>query len=499
MTNLWITPVDLGAAYENSEFADEACRVASNILWAMSGRKYSGTTTVTERYYTVINSFRYQGGSAKDFYPHMVGGRIFNVPTEDWNDSAYQSDGSSSLSRIKLRGKPVQKVHLVRSGHDGTIIPEDKYYVAEHSTLIAYKGVPWPPGNIEVTYTYGSQPPAAGRAAARSFAQQLINSWNGDSCRLPDRITSVTRQGVSYTVLDSQDFLENLRTGIYEIDLFLKTANPAKALAPAKVFSPDMHRARRAAPPKPLPLQVSAAFDVALSKATNWTENQIHACTGPYAWIGTYNTPEWKLELTGYSYAGSNSVIYPESAATFSVVGGVVTVNLSFDYRNTVSAIGLMDPGYWELRARNVNTGATVDLLQGNLQVIKVISGDITPLSPAYEAPTTFTCLQGSTFSKTLRWTDGGYPINLTGYTAAMQVKSSYGSATSIITLSTANGRITIANPTNGELVLTISSEDTADLPTGEYLFDIEVTSLSGTVTRLVQGPFIVLPEVTTV
>ncbi len=39
MTNLWVTPTDLGTTYSDSEYADDACQMASNILWAMSGRK----------------------------------------------------------------------------------------------------------------------------------------------------------------------------------------------------------------------------------------------------------------------------------------------------------------------------------------------------------------------------------------------------------------------------------------------------------------------------
>jgi len=48
MSNLWITPEELGD-YGNYEFSYEAAKAASNLLWAMSGRKYSGVATVTER------------------------------------------------------------------------------------------------------------------------------------------------------------------------------------------------------------------------------------------------------------------------------------------------------------------------------------------------------------------------------------------------------------------------------------------------------------------
>jgi hypothetical protein len=43
--------------------------------------------------------------------------------------------------------------------------------------------------------------------------------------------------------LDPQDFLADGRTGIYAVDLFLKTHNPAQAVRPARVFTPDRPRA----------------------------------------------------------------------------------------------------------------------------------------------------------------------------------------------------------------------------------------------------------------
>ena len=73
---------------------------------------------------------------------------------------------------------------------------------------------------------------------------------------MPQRVTSISRQGVSYTVLDNQDFIDELRTGLYVVDLFLKSTNPDKARAKARVFSPDVPRARRHVP-KPLSLAPS--------------------------------------------------------------------------------------------------------------------------------------------------------------------------------------------------------------------------------------------------
>lgn len=577
MTNLWVTPAELPTTHQDSIYADDACQVASNILWAMSGRKYAGTTTVTERYFTAIDAFRYQGSSAKQFFPHMIGGTVFNLPAEDWNDSAYQSDGSSSLSRIRLRGKPVQEVHLVRSGYDGSIIPNDAYYLADHSTLIAYKGTPWTPGNIEVTYTFGQQPPTAGRHAARVFAIELIKAWEGDDCALPDRVTSVTRQGISYTILDNQDFLENFRTGIYVIDLFLKTANPAKALAPSKVFSPDMPRARRMAGKRPLVLGANATYDVELKASNSWTGAKTFTCSGSLASLAGYNNASYELELVASSWAGTNDVTYSSTAASFRVTGGVTYIDLSFDYKNTYKAVGHTDPGTWVLYAKEVSTGTMIELLEGNLQIVKVSPSDIDKTGVRDSNYALIKVTQGETFSKTIRWRRDSELVNLTGFTAAMQVRTSYstasaslsllsvaGSAVNVssavvadnvatVTTSSAhglvagnvvnlfnltassgdmqyivksaptsntftvsyvasNGTLTLgSSPTSlkianitlggaaGTIVIDLTDEVTAALTTGTYVYDLELTSSTGSKTRLLEGAFVVDAEVTTI
>ena len=49
-TGLWVTVRDLGPQFETSDYAPEAVKAASYLMWALSGRKYTGVTTVTERY-----------------------------------------------------------------------------------------------------------------------------------------------------------------------------------------------------------------------------------------------------------------------------------------------------------------------------------------------------------------------------------------------------------------------------------------------------------------
>lgn len=247
MSNLWITPEELGE-YENTEFSYEAAKSASYLLWALSGRKYSGITTVTERYVCAGRTYRY-GPSVKNNDAVLIDGDIYNIFSDNldfYEDIA--TDGTTSSSRIRLRGRPVIKVHTIRN-RTGEIISPDKYYLVDHSTIHAVTGVRWTPCNVEVTYSYGVEPPTLGKMAARTLAIEFVKLFNNDDeCALPQRITSIARQGVSYTLLDSQDFIQEMRTGLYAVDMFLKSANPHKAVAKARVFTPDVPRARRNTP-----------------------------------------------------------------------------------------------------------------------------------------------------------------------------------------------------------------------------------------------------------
>lgn len=248
MSNLWITPEELGTTFEETEFSYEACKAASNLLWALSGRKYSGVTTVTERYVCATLSYRY-GPSVRNHKAELVLGDIYNIPYTDMDSyTAVTTDGLSPQSRLRLRGRPVQRIHQIRN-RSGVVVNPSSYYLVDHSTIQATTGSKWTPCDIEVTYTYGIEPPTLGKMAARTLALEFCKLWNGDDdCILPQRVTSIARQGVSYTLIDSQEFIDDLRTGLYAVDLFLKSVNPDRARAKARVFTPDVPRARRYTP-----------------------------------------------------------------------------------------------------------------------------------------------------------------------------------------------------------------------------------------------------------
>ena len=101
---------------------------------------------------------------------------------------------------------------------------------------------------------------------------------------------------------------------------------------------------------------------------------------------------------------------------------------------------------------------------------------------------------QGATFSKRLVWRDKNKrPVNLTGYTAKMQVRASASSPVVIFELSTANGRISF--PGAGVVQLDISASDTDTIGAGVY--DLKLYAPAGQEIRFIEGKFTVLPGVT--
>ena len=104
-------------------------------------------------------------------------------------------------------------------------------------------------------------------------------------------------------------------------------------------------------------------------------------------------------------------------------------------------------------------------------------------------------CPQGATFAKQLTYTIDDEPVDLTTYTARMQVREKYTSKTFAVNLTTENGGITLGDD-SGTIDLYIADEVTSEISPKEYVYDIELVS-SGEVYRLLEGKFIVTPEVT--
>ena len=103
---------------------------------------------------------------------------------------------------------------------------------------------------------------------------------------------------------------------------------------------------------------------------------------------------------------------------------------------------------------------------------------------------------QGATFSQVITWKADGDEVNLTGFTARMQIRPTAASATTTLSLTTENSRIALGGAA-GTITLSISATDTAAITAGRYVYDLELVSAGGIVTRLLQGVVTVSANVT--
>jgi len=105
---------------------------------------------------------------------------------------------------------------------------------------------------------------------------------------------------------------------------------------------------------------------------------------------------------------------------------------------------------------------------------------------------------QGATFRLSLIWKDSaGALVDLTGYTARMQVRRRHSSEDPpALSLTSAAGDIVLGG-TAGTIVVTAAATVTDDIDFKAGVYDLELEDSTGFVTRLVEGSVTITPEVT--
>lgn len=134
---------------------------------------------------------------------------------------------------------------------DGVEIAASGYNLRGRRYLDRLDDEAWPtwsdltdPDAFHLSFAYGRRPPVGLVHAAARFAAEIAKKCAGLKCELPARVTSISREGVSYTILDSQKFIDEGRTGIYEVDLAIIADRRAKTEPRPGGYSP-MHAGSR--------------------------------------------------------------------------------------------------------------------------------------------------------------------------------------------------------------------------------------------------------------
>lgn len=243
-------PIDEGCG--DWETVDEAVRdrsysLAANTLRMLTGYQVGGCPTVVRPCAArdLPHYDRYYSPSAGTFMPHINGGNWVNAC-----GCAPRGCSCVELSYVHLPG-PVGEVFAVWL--DGEQLTPADYIV--QGDRVYRVGGRWPvcqdilsdyqsvEGTFAIEYQQGHQVDGDGAYAAGLLAYEFAKACAGKPCALPPTVTSVTRQGLSFTVA-SEAFPEGL-TGIRAVDAYIRRFNPHGLKTPPQVISGDLRYRNR--------------------------------------------------------------------------------------------------------------------------------------------------------------------------------------------------------------------------------------------------------------
>lgn len=231
-----------------------ALAVATDILWAMSGRQF-GECTLTVRpcrrdcydYPWPMGWTQWSGGGGP--YPALVGGLWLNLTC----GSCTGDCSCRTLEQILLPG-PITKINAVKI--DGSPLATGSYKLYDARWLIRTDGGRWPvcndltkddgaTGTWSVNFNTGVSVPTSGQLAMGELACEVIKALQGKDCRLPRMVTQLVRQGVTIQLPGLGEQLKEGLIGLTMVDMFIKAVNPARLPSRSRVYSIDHPRARR--------------------------------------------------------------------------------------------------------------------------------------------------------------------------------------------------------------------------------------------------------------
>jgi hypothetical protein len=127
---------------------------------------------------------------------------------------------------------------------DGVTLSPSQYAISARRYLSRTDGGSWPRGTdvrdasaFSVTWAHGRPVPPGGRRAVALFAAEIAKGCLSMECEIPSRISSITREGVSYPVIDSLQMIAEGRTGVALTDLWIVADLKGAKVKPG-IFSP---------------------------------------------------------------------------------------------------------------------------------------------------------------------------------------------------------------------------------------------------------------------
>lgn len=227
-----------------TELQTAAAEFGALVMWAATGRRYG----LCER--TARPCGRTCGGNTAGMY-WSEGTWIPYIFNGVWRNCAGCTGGCTCAPgcQVYLPG-PVASIPVTGVSQDGETVPEASWRVDNGQWLVRTDGECWPlcqdynadsgAGVFTVTYFQGLPVPGPVARAAGELACEYAKACIGAECRLPSRIQSLTRQGMTVSMVDVDLLLEKGLTGITTVDQIIRAVNPYGLVSQMKISSPDL-------------------------------------------------------------------------------------------------------------------------------------------------------------------------------------------------------------------------------------------------------------------
>jgi hypothetical protein len=224
-----------------------ALNIASEILWAKSGRQFDQCVMTIRpcmkrwnQYGDIAGWYNWTGDWV---WPRWYNGVWTNVLCGFCGDSC----SCTFVSQFNLPG-PVTGVASVKV--DGVELPSSAYRVDDWRTLVRLNGEHWPEcndlsksdsevGTWSITFVHGQALPELAKLAVGELACEIAKFLAGQACQLPKYVSQLIRQGVTLQFPDASEMFEHGRIGLYWSDLFIATYNQYGLPSRMKVYNVD--------------------------------------------------------------------------------------------------------------------------------------------------------------------------------------------------------------------------------------------------------------------
>lgn len=222
-----------------------ASALAAHWMWAATGRRYGlcEVSVLPCNPGPVEPLYQEYGLAGSPGGVDIIGGQWRNVPC-----GGGCSCSATAPCEVELPG-PVDSITEVLV--DCALVSPDAYRVYGRRLLTRLDGECWPSCQsyasefpaFEVIYMRGVAVPDHIQYAYETLACQLAKACNGaEDCALPQRMRTLTRQGVTLEVAteEAQSVGGKLRTGIKAVDDVVAADNPYGLTERPRVSSPDL-------------------------------------------------------------------------------------------------------------------------------------------------------------------------------------------------------------------------------------------------------------------